>query len=393
MKFKNKGRKIYKTKEKNYYGKTPFGKFMSGALTVLLLGGIGFLGYSAAEPLVNYTKKKGDSDIIVSSTEAATVAATEEKATAAEINVSENTNLEVYRGVSLSYEDMRSIDSLSAALQNINNTEMYQYVSVPLKTDGGALYYSSSVTEAQMSGAVQSSLTLSEITAAIRAAGFKPAAEISLLKDHIIPVTYADMSYTTAGDGSRWIDGSGNYWVSPFSERTVEYLGEISDEIAAADFDKAICCDVVFPPFKASDLELFSEEIKGSDRYLALTSLTNLIYSRLLSGGTTMMLEVSAIDILQENCEVVEPMLLDVNTLVLDIDFDELGSSVSAPGTVYEFTGSAADRTSKLIGLVQYKLDGYNTVIRFSGTGVSETDLAQARQTAADYGYSSFIIG
>ena len=62
MKIKNKGRKIYKTKEKNYYGKSPFGKFMSGALSVLLIGGLGFLGYSVAEPIINYTRKAGDEE-------------------------------------------------------------------------------------------------------------------------------------------------------------------------------------------------------------------------------------------------------------------------------------------------------------------------------------------
>ena len=63
MKVKNKGRKIYKTKEKNYYGKSPVGKAFSVGLTVLLIGGIGFIGYSVAEPIINYTKKKGDNDV------------------------------------------------------------------------------------------------------------------------------------------------------------------------------------------------------------------------------------------------------------------------------------------------------------------------------------------
>lgn len=57
---KIKGRKIYKTKERNYLGKSPMSKFMSGALTVLLIGGIGFLGYSVAEPIINYTRHEGD---------------------------------------------------------------------------------------------------------------------------------------------------------------------------------------------------------------------------------------------------------------------------------------------------------------------------------------------
>ncbi|MDE5765237.1 MAG: hypothetical protein K2I00_09810 [Ruminococcus sp.] len=60
---KIKGRKIYKTKERNYLGRNPFSKFMSGALTVLLIGGIGFLGYSLAEPIINYTRHEGDEPI------------------------------------------------------------------------------------------------------------------------------------------------------------------------------------------------------------------------------------------------------------------------------------------------------------------------------------------
>ena len=67
MRFRNKGRKIYKTKEKNYYGKSPLGKAFSVGLSILLIGGIGFIGYSVAEPIVNYTKKKGDDSTAVSS--------------------------------------------------------------------------------------------------------------------------------------------------------------------------------------------------------------------------------------------------------------------------------------------------------------------------------------
>ena len=90
MKFRNKGRKIYKTKEKNYYGKTPAGKFFSGALTVLLLGGIGFLGYSVAEPIINYTKKRGDNDISAAATTEDVRSSLAETATAATISVQEN---------------------------------------------------------------------------------------------------------------------------------------------------------------------------------------------------------------------------------------------------------------------------------------------------------------
>lgn len=392
MKFRNKGRKIYKTKEKNYYGKTPFGKFMSAALTVLLIGGIGFLGYSAAEPLVNFTKKRGDEALSLPETVTSDNEPTVDS-TSIEIKVPQNNNAEIYKAAVLKPQNLKDISSLKAALSNINVNVGYQYVMVPLKISGGEIYYASSVREAQMSGAVQSALTLAEITAEIKNAGYMPAAEISLLNDYTVTKTYADMSYTTIDDGSRWIDSKGKYWLSPFSASAVSYIGAIADEIAAADFEKVICSDVVFPQFKESDLVLLGDKVSGSENYLALTSLTNSLYNKLMSGGATMLLEVSAIDILKENTHVIQPMLLDVNTLVLDIDFDEIGDAVAVSDTVYEFTGTAAEKASKLIGLVQYKLADYNVAVRFSGDGIQETELIKAKDVIAGYGYNSFMIG
>lgn len=396
---KNKGRKIYKTKEKNYYGKTPMGKFLSGALTVLLIGGIGFLGYSLAEPIINYTKKTGDDQLPVSDTTHAQGDPEDISAavTAANVSVPENTDIEVYRSASLTASDLTDKTRLQTALQNINANVGYEYVSVPLKVSGGALTYASTVTEAQLCGASQSALTLVDITSAIRTAGYKPAAEISLLRDNIAPQTYPDMAYTTTDDGSRWIDNTidngGKPWLSPFCERSVKYLTDIANEIAAADFDKAICTDVVFPPFRESDLTYLGDDVKSSDRYLTLTSLVNNMYGCFMNSGTAMMLEVSAADILCENCDVIQPWLLDVNTFVLDIDLDELGNAVEAGGTVYEFTGTASDKVSKLIGLVQYKLDGFNIIIRISGQNTDSAELIKAKDIISDYGYTSFMIG
>ena len=58
MKDKNKGRKIYKTKETNTYQKSVSSKIFSAGLTVLFLGGVVFIGYSSADQLMHLKKKK-----------------------------------------------------------------------------------------------------------------------------------------------------------------------------------------------------------------------------------------------------------------------------------------------------------------------------------------------
>lgn len=393
---KNKGRKIYKTKEKSYNGKSTMGKFLSGALTILLIGGIGFLGYSLAEPIINYSKRTGDESLPVTESSANDQATLPEQ-TEAVINIPENNNRESYIGASLKVSDLSDLAHLQTALDNVAASVGYEYISVPLKVSGGEIYYASSVTEAQLCGAIKSTLSLADITSAIRAAGFKPVAEISLLRDNIAPKTYPDMAYVTADDGSRWIDNTvengGKPWISPFRERSVKYMSDIAAEIAAADFDKAICSDIVFPPFRPSDLELMPDEVKDSERYLSLVSTLNSMYGSLMNGGTSTILEVTAVDLLQENGEVLQPWLLEINTLILNIDLDQIGSGVAAGETVYDFTGTASDKVSKVIGLVKDQLEDFNTVVRISGQNTDVNDLIRAKDVLAGLGYTSFIIG
>ena len=279
MKFKNKGRKIYKTKEKNYYGKSLAGKIVSAALSLLLLGGIAFLGYSAAEPIINYTKKQGDTeeDASVSGTDFDLTETPTNLAATEEITDAVPVNAEQFRAASLLTSDLADADKLSSALKNINATENIEYISVPLKIGGGELYYASQIYDAQMCGAVKSDLTLTEIVSAISSSGYKPVAEVSMLRDNLLPQTYPDSGYKTTGDGSRWIDNDeangGKPWLSPYSEMGSTYLSSIVTEIASAGFVKVICSDFIFPPFRESDLQILGDEVKSPERYQILTTI------------------------------------------------------------------------------------------------------------------------
>ena len=142
MKRKNKGRKIYKTKEKNYYGKSPVGKFMSGLLTVLLIGGIGFIGYSVAEPIINYTQHKGDEPSESTNTEENTSGDGTEGAT--DPSSGEKITAELFTAAHLRASDLTDMKSLQSALSTVPQGEGIEYVEVPLKVKGGKVYYASS---------------------------------------------------------------------------------------------------------------------------------------------------------------------------------------------------------------------------------------------------------
>ena len=399
MKFKNKGRKIYKTKEKNYYGKSPVGKAFSVGLTVLLIGGIVFIGYSVAEPLINYTKKKGDStaesEMIASDTTPTDEngePVTEEGA-APQVPVS----AEAYRAYALDPLDIADAQSIKAALKRVPSEEKIEYIEVPLKVSGGNIYYATNNYYATSSGVIQSYTKLSEIVSAISAEGYKPVALISTFNDNIIPNYFRDMSYLTVDDGSQWIDNDinagGKPWMTPFSESAVEYNTDIAEEVAQAGFERVVCYDFVFPDFRHSDVEFLGEKVVSPDRYMALTSAANMMYDKIMTEGSKMMLEVNASDLLKGKNDVLQPMLLKVNTIILNIDLDLMSYGVYTGDTVYEFTGTPAENVRKMLDLVSEDVSDFNVAVRVSGTTLSTQEMLEAKEEIVGYGFDSYVLG
>lgn len=386
---KHKGRKIYKTKEKNYYGKTPVGKAFSVALSILLIGGLGFIGYSVAEPIVNYTKKKGDNTVSVSDTS---------DNSGSDEDDSGESGTVVYKACALKTTDLKNIDALEAALDRIPAVTGIEYIEVPLKVSGGSIYYKSSVKLANDCHAVQGSIELSEIVEAIDDAGYKPAAMISAFNDSLLPSLDKNTGYVVK-TGEQWIDNAieagGKPWLTPYSSTAVNYIGDIVTEVASAGFKRIVCSDVTYPDFRKVDLEYLPEELSSKKRFQVLTSAADLFYDRAVSEGCSLSAEISATELLKGNKDLIaEPLYLNVKSIVVNVNIDEISSGVHTDTTVYEFTGTAADKTAKLLELLKDQLKDYEkAVIRLTGTSVGVDELLKAKEVIGDYGYESFIIG
>lgn len=405
MKRKNKGRKIYKTKEKNYYGKSPVAKVLSGTLTALLIGGIGFLGYSLAEPIINYTQHKGDKpeEIPVTTAETASTTTSTETASAdstAEVTTvttgSESVTADNYCAAALEPGDMASLEDIENALKNIPKNEGIEYIAVPLKISGGKICYKSSLYEARTSQAAISEVPPDKIAEAIVNNGFKPSAMIIAFNDNIIPVSLPETGYANVLDGSQWLDAAaddgGKPWASPYSEAYVNYLSDVVKEAAEAGFEHIVCSDLSYPDFTEKDLAILDQRLGQNERCMALTSAANLLYDEAISNGAAMCIEVSAADLLGGNDDILQPMLLSAHTVVLNIDVDELGAGVQDEHMLYEFTGTPTEKAEKCMELVSDKLSEFNVVIRISGESSEIGELLKAKDSIADYGYDSFIV-
>jgi len=401
MRFKNKGRKIYKTKEKNYYGKSPVGKAFSVGLTVLLLGGIGFIGYSVAEPIIKYTKKAGDSELPQPTT-LPTEAPTDDSGNL--IGMESDTpsetpenDTESILGYSLSVNDLMNKDVLKTALKRIPEDQDIRYVEVPLKAKGGKVYYASNIFTAQHSGAVQGQMSLSEIVSAIAEDGYKPIANISTFNDNISPATFPELGYTIMSDGSQWLDDDyedgGKPWTSPFAQTAVDYNISIINEVSGSGFSKVICSDFTFPEFHDTDADYLDDSVMSPDRYKAMTSAANTFYEHITNRGSTMLLEVSAADVLKGNKDILQPLILKVNTLVVNIDLDEIRYGVFTGDTVYEFSGDPAENVDKMLDLIAEDISSFNVVVKIKGVNFNPSDLVKASEKVKENGFNSCIIG
>lgn len=395
MKFKNKGRKIYKTKEKNYYGKSPLGKFLSGALTVLLIGGIGFLGYSAAEPIINYTKHKGDEPSVPEQTTGATEATTEAVTIATTVKPTEAPTEPVtesgYMAVSLKESDLANIDTLRSALAALSENTEITYVQLPLKVAGGDVYYASFIAEAQNS--LKSLLTLPEIVAEVENSGFKATAVISVFRDNAMPAVYPDGGYVMAADGTLWYDGQGKPWASPYSQRAIDYNSAIVTELVNAGFERIICSDFVFPDFTEYDLQLLDPILGKTDRCMSMTSTANLLYNIAVTNGSEMQIEITAEDILCGRKDVLQPMLLSSNNIVLNVEIDKLVNGFKVGETVYEFQGTPTEMVDQCLVQVNGDLVDFNTTVRISGASLPQTEISSIKKLLSEYGYKSVVIG
>lgn len=405
MKRKDKGRKIYRTKEKNYYGKSPFEKFMSGLLTILLIGGIGFLGYSVAEPLLKFTKHTGDNPDVIpvetttteseSSTQAmiedTTDTAIETTVAVAEIPTEPPVTMESYRAFALTTADLESISALQTALDAVPKNQDIEYIEVPLKAKGGMIYYVSTVATKQELKEFQK-LNLVKISETIKNSGYKPAAVISTFNDNILPSVDKETGYVCT-DGTLWYDSALKSWTNPFSQNTVSYLADITEEVSGTGFDRIICTDFVFPKFTDRDLSVLDEKFGRNDRCMALTSAANLLYDTSVSNGASMFIEVSAADILSKNADILQPILLSVNTIVLNINIDELGNGVSDGRNYYEFNGTPAEKVEKCLGFVTESLSDFNFAVRISGSSLTTQELIAVKEKITGIGYNSFVLG
>ncbi len=287
MKLKPKGRKIYRQKSRSERWRAFRSNTGAVLLTLLLVGGLGFVGFSAGGPILHFLQERR---LITEPSEALQM---QTETTAEQTETQDNTVSDTTEetpptqpitepvppqapkicGYQLSAAALFNQASLDAAIAEVPAGTTH--ILIPLKTKGGSLYYATALEDVSRSNAVQAVMPLTDIYETVRKQGIEPVAVINTLEDNIYPMNYQAAAYCVAGSGARWIDGNGKACMSPFSPLTLDYLANLTAEIHDAGFTSFVCEGLLFPTFSKADLEKLDPMCNAPDRYTALVDVVN----------------------------------------------------------------------------------------------------------------------
>ena len=281
-------------------------------ITAVAACALGVLGFGLGKPLLEYFSGKNNSS------DSSAWTPPESEASSSEITVesSSQTSSEV---ISEPLPEMTDVYFLSedAALSSaaLNGalaaakTAGAKTVAVTLKNETGNFLYNSAIKQLAERDIVTGTLSAEQICRAIKDAGFVPAAKISTLKDRLCGYkNVTDGGYRIVDSGVTWHDDrdekGGKPWLSPFKTQTLQFIGEITEELSSAGFRHIIAVNTMYPKFHKEDISTYLSDLPLSDNNARLDALKN-VYNSAKAGaeknGAALWLEISGESVITKN--------------------------------------------------------------------------------------------
>ncbi len=256
MKLKPKGRRIYRQKSRSERMRAARHKVGAVLLTVVGAGVLVFVGYSAGAPVLRFLQEEKILPTPGAQTSETTPPPTETAPVSAE----------TMHGYALPVTALYTTDALQEALDAMPPGTTH--VLLPLKVQGGSLYYATSLEDARRTGAVQAAMPLRSICDAVTAKGVKPAAVLNALEDSCYSRSFPASAYCM-NDGTLWLEDGSTPWLSPYSPLALDYLSNLAAEAASAGIPVIVVDGLRFPAFTEAE----STVLAPTDRTEALGSV------------------------------------------------------------------------------------------------------------------------
>ena len=398
------GRKIYRTSAN--YRKKRNRKILKVILIIILLAALVFLGYSVAKPIHNYIISKTGENVSEDevwtppvleeeSIEETEAEETEVTTQPAEEEIKPKTD--TFSAYQLPVEALASTETLMNALHTAKEIG-YTAVSVPLKAEGGKMYYITSSEMAMSSeNAVVGTMYAGQIASIIKNEGFISIAYVNLLEDNNRYGENRKGSYRTTDD-STWLDNApskgGKPWLSPFDTDAQAFVQTISNEVAGANFDHIIFDGLDFPNFRNSDKAYIGEIVQSETRYKALVNVAEIAAETAAANNINSILTVSAADILAGTEEVFKPDELSYTTIAVEYFPAEIANTAVINGEETALSELPANNKTYVIFSEIQRLAGTDVTIVpvLRQSDFSQADFNETITAVRSLGCDSYII-
>lgn len=364
-------------------------------LTIVVVCGLGVLGYGLGKPLLNYIQERGNNRSQVESNTSALLSSIMNSGSAggSVMEVVSSVETSEPEPIPLSSEKIWYLDE-SAALSEANlsaaltaaKSSGCSIVAVTVKDTTGYMLYKTNIEGIKDTEVVTGTLTAQQIAARISQDGFTPAARINTLMDRLAhPYNNGGYRIAEAQGGGSWHDNrpenGGKYWLSPFNSNAIKYIGDITDELAKAGFKHVICANTRFPAFHTVDISTYLTQLPLKDyakRSEALWNVVNSAKSSAEKNGADIVIEMSASCIMAENKSCLDAELTydkeKLKTVPIIINYDIGRKSTASQSTTSQATTSQTNTSQAATS---------QTTTSQTTTSQTTTSQTTASQTAA----------
>lgn len=325
-------------------------------ITVVVVCGLGVLGYGLGKPLLKYIQDRGnssqtDSDTsallssIMDSVSSEMPGSTDQQQSSSEQTSEPDPPLVINEKIYYLPETAAlSEASLTSALAEAKKSGC-SVAAVTLKDTVGHLLYKTSIAEVKDTETVTGTLTAAQIAQAITGEGLIPAARINTLMDQIGAI-YVKGYYTFPPEqgGWRWNDDKdekgGKPWMSPFKSESAAYIGNITNELSTAGYKHIICVNTRYPAFHGIDISTYLNHLPLKDSKKRVDALWSIVDSAKTSAeknGAEVWLEMSGTNLIAEKRDCTDAELIadkeKLKGVKIAVNYDIATKTTGSSGT------------------------------------------------------------
>lgn len=398
-------RSIYKRR------KSTLRKVVEWVITLLILGGLVFVGYAVAKPLSDFLANNNSSDSSSDTPSAWTPPETTSNSETDTTEPIDTTTPEPEKPTvsgSGAVAPETALASKAALEKYLTSAKDSGYSSVvfQLKDETGILKYKSSIASIKDDTTINAGkLTLAEIVSACETAGITPIAEINTLKDCTTPTVISEFGYEFADGSWAWYDAAlengGKPWANPKNKAVSTYIGALANEITKSGIGTVILKNTIYPAFSNYDFGILSADIQAADRYKQLLTVVNAAKTKAEANKGAVYTEISAKQLVEIGTESylgtaeifkAKDSLTDIPLIITYNKAEMNGKMVISDKSTVKLDNDAAKAVTAVFTQVLKQTGELKVIPCIDSEGLSDSDISAITKALEKLGFDNYFI-